>query len=209
MYTLNYVLVTSLKLLHPFMPFITERIYKELIVDKESIMLEEWPEIKESFKYNEEEQNIEILKNIVVNIRNIRANMNVVPSKKTNLIFVTSKYQKLIENSNEFLKKLGFANEIRVQENKEGIPSNSISIVQEGVEVFIPFEELVDVKKELERLQGEKEKLEKEVERASKMLSNKGFVEKAPKAKIEEEEAKLEKYKEMLETVNKRIKEME
>ena len=208
MYTLNYVLKTSLKLLHPFMPFITEKVYRELIVDKDSIMLEAWPEIKENFKYNEEEENIEVLKNIIVNIRNIRANMNVVPSKKTKIIFVTTKYKKLLEQSNEFLKKLGFADSIEIREDKKDIPSNAISIVQEGVEVFIPFEELVDIEKELERLNGEKEKLEKEVERATKMLANKGFVEKAPKEKIQEEEEKLKKYKEMLETVEKRINEL-
>ena len=209
MYTLNHVLVTSLKLLHPFMPFITERIYKELVVDKESIMLESWPEEKENFRYNNEEEEIEVLKSIITNIRNIRANMNVVPSRKTNLIYVTEKYKELINSSSEFLKKLGYADEITIEKNKDNIPSNAVSIVQEGLEVFIPFEELVDVKKELERLKGEKEKLEAEVARASKMLANKGFVEKAPKAKIEEEEAKLKKYKEMLETVEKRIKEME
>jgi len=208
MYTLNHVLVASLKLLHPFMPFITERIYKELIVDKESIMLEEWPELKKHFKYDEEEKEIELLKNIIVNIRNVRAERNVVPSKKTNLIFVTEKYSNLLKEAKEFLKKLGFANEIIVQKDKTDIPENSISIVQEGIELYIPFEELVDIEKELERLNSEKERLEKEVERASKMLSNKGFVEKAPKAKIEEEESKLAKYKEMLETVKMRIAEM-
>ena len=208
MYTLNYVLVNSLKLLHPFMPFITERIYRELIVDKESIMLEEWPELKESFRFDNEEKDIEMLKNIIVNIRNVRAERNVVPSRKTNLIFVTEKFEKLIESSDEFLKKLGFADKIIIKKDKHGIPENSISIVEEGIEVFIPFEDLVDVEKELERLNAEKQRLEKEVERANKMLSNKGFVEKAPKAKIEEEEAKLKKYKEMLDTVENRINEM-
>ena len=207
MYTLNYVLVTSLKLLHPFMPFITEKIYKELIVDKESIMLEKWPELRENFKYVEEEKNIELLKNIIVSIRNIRAERNVVPSRKTNLIFVTEKYKRLIEETEEFLKKLGFAEKIIVEQSKNNIPENSISIVQEGIEVFIPFEDLVDIQKELERLKEEKAKLQNEVERASKMLSNKGFVEKAPKSKIEEEETKLAKYKEMLDTVEKRIQE--
>ena len=207
-YVLNYALVTFLKLLHPFMPFITEKIYQELDNEKISIMLESWPEVKAKFEYEEEEKNIEIIKNIIVNIRNIRANMNVVPSKKTNLIFVTTKYKSLIEQAESFLKKLGFAENIQVQEDKEGIPENSVSIVSDGIELFIPFEELVDVAKELERLEGEKEKLEKEVERCAKMLSNKGFVEKAPKAKIEEEEKKLAKYREMLETVEKRIKEM-
>ena len=124
------------------------------------------------------------------------------------LFLFTTKYKKLLEQSNEFLKKLGFADSIEIREDKKDIPSNAISIVQEGVEVFIPFEELVDIEKELERLNGEKEKLEKEVERATKMLANKGFVEKAPKEKIEEEEEKLKKYKEMLETVEKRINEL-
>lgn len=205
-YVLNHALVTFLKLLHPFMPFLTEKIYKEL--ENESIMLEKWPEIKEKFEYEDEEKNIEAIKNIIVNIRNIRANMNVVPSKKTKLIFVTEKYTELINASNEILKKLGYAESIEVEKDKGNIPSNAISIVGEGIEVFIPFEELVDIEKELERLRGEKDKLAAEVQRASKMLSNKGFVEKAPKSKIEEEEAKLEKYKEMLEAVEKRISEM-
>ena len=208
MYVLNIVLITCLKLLHPFMPFLTEKIYVELQGKEKSIMIEEWPEIKEKFIYEEEEKDIETIKNLIVNIRNVRANMNVVPSKKTKLIFVTKKYGQIIKDEEEILKKLGFAEEIIIKENKDEIPSNSVSIVGEGIELFIPFEELVDVKKELERLNEEKKKLEGEVERASKMLSNKGFVEKAPKAKIEEEEKKLEKYKEMLETVEKRINEM-
>jgi len=207
-YVLSYALVTVLKLLHPFMPFITEKIYKEFEIENQSLMLEKWPEIKEKFEYEEEEKNIELIKNIIVNIRNIRAERGVVPSKKTKLIFVTKKYQKVIEETEEILKKLGYADNITILEEKIDIPSNAISIVQEGIEVFIPFEELVDIKEEKERLEAEKQRLESEVERASKMLANKGFVEKAPKAKIEEEKAKLEKYQEMLETVKKRINEI-
>ena len=205
MYTLNYILVNSLKLLHPFMPFVTEKIYKELITEKESILLDTWPELKEKFEYNLEEEQIELLKDIIVNIRNIRANMNVIPSKKTKVIFVTNKYKELVEKSEEFLTKLCFAEKIQIQENKENIPENAISILQKDLEVYIPFEELVDVQKELERLNSEKEKLEKEVERAEKMLANPGFVAKAPKQKIEEEKAKLENYKEMLKTTIDRI----
>lgn len=208
MYVLSYVLENCLKLLHPFMPFITEKIFKELEPKKESIMLEKWPNLEKDSKYESEEKDIELIKNIIVSIRNVRANMNVVPSKKTKLIFVTTKYKNMIVETEEMFKKLGFSDDIMVQENKDNIPNNAISIVQEGIEVFIPFEELVDVKKELERLNVEKEKLEGEVARAEKMLSNKGFAEKAPKAKIEEEEGKLKKYKEMLETVQKRIEEM-
>ena len=205
MYTLNYTLVNSLKLLHPFMPFITERIYQELIKEEESILLDKWPEIKEKFEFNEQEEQIETLKDIIVNMRNIRANMNVVPSKKTKIIFVTNKYKEVIEKSKDFLIKLCFAENIQIQENKENIPENAISILQKDLEVYIPFEELVDIQKEKERLNAEKERLEKEVERAEKMLSNQGFISKAPKQKIEEEKAKLENYKEMLKTTIERI----
>lgn len=207
-YVLNKGIITILKLLHPFMPFLTEKIYRELDTDVSSIMLETWPEIKDNFRYEQEEKDVELIKNIIVNIRNVRANMNVVPSKKTKLIFVTKKYKTVIENMEEVLKKLGYSEEILIQEGKENIPSNAVSIVQDGVEVFIPFEELVDVEKEIQRLNEEKTKLEAEVERAGKMLANKGFVEKAPKEKIEEEKAKLEKYKDMLKTVETRINEM-
>lgn len=210
MYTLNHVLVTSLKLLHPFMPFITEEIYKELVVDKESIMLESWPKIEKVFEYDIEEEQIELLKRIIVNIRNIRANMNVLPSKKTNLIFVTTKQQNkaLIQQSIDFLTKLGFANNILIQENKDNIPENAISILEKEIELFIPFEELVDIKLELQRLEQEKIKLEKEVQRATNILSNQGFVAKAPEAKIQEEKQKLEKYKEMLKITIERIEKM-
>ena len=208
MYTLNYILVNSMKLLHPFMPFITEKIYMNLYVDKESLMLDSYPEIKEKFDYDEEEQNIELLKNIIVKIRNIRANMNVVPSKKTKLIFVTAKYKDLILKSEEYLGKLGFASKIEVQDNKNNIPTNAISIMEEGVELFIPFEELVDVELEKKRLEEEKIKLISEVTRCEKMLTNPGFVSKAPEAKIAEEKSKLEKYKEMLATVEERLKNM-
>ncbi len=205
LYVLKYVLVSCLKLLHPFMPHLTERIYLELEPNSESIMKETWPEVKEKFDYEKEEKEIELLQNIIVNIRNIRANMNVVPSKKTKLIFVTKKYKSLIDETTEILKKLGFADSIELRENKDNIPSNAVSITEDGIEAFIPFEELVDIEKEKARLEGERARLEAEVERASKMLSNKGFVEKAPKAKIEEEEAKLAKYKEMLEAVVQKI----
>ena len=205
MYTLNYILVNSMKLLHPFMPFITEKIYMNLFVDKESIMLDTWPELKEKFDFDVEEEQIELLKNIIVKIRNIRANMNVVPSKKTKLIFVTSKYQKLIKASEEFLLKLGFAKELEIRDNKENIPNNAISIMEENIELFIPFEDLVDIEAEKQRLENEKVRLQAEVDRCEKILSNPGFVAKAPEAKINMEKEKLEKYKEMLKTTEERL----
>ena len=204
-YTLNKVLCDSLKLLHPVMPFITEEIYLNLYNNDESIMIANWPEYNENFNFDEEEEQVEKLKDIITGIRNIRTTMNVHPSKKSTLIFVTNKYQDLIENCEAFLQKLGFADKIQIQENKQEIPQNAISILEKDLELFIPFEDLVDIEAEKERLIGEKEKLESEVERARKMLSNPGFVNKAPESKINEEKEKLAKYEEMLNSVNERL----
>ena len=117
----------------------------------------------------------------------------------------TTGYKKEIEESKEFIAKLGFGNEITIQETKEGIPDNAISILANGMEVFMPFEDLVDLQEEKERLLKEKDKLENEVQRAEKMLSNPGFTSKAPEAKINEEKEKLEKYKEMLKNTIERL----
>ena len=141
-------------------------------------------------------------------IRNLRANMNVHPSKKSKLIFVTSKYKDEIKETSAFIEKLGFANEIIVQEDKKDIPDNAVSIMAEDMEVYIPFEELVDIEEEKKRLEGEKKRLEAEVLRGEKMLSNPGFVNKAPEAKVEEEKKKLENYKEMLKAVEERLERM-
>ena len=146
----------------------------------------------------------EKLKEIIVEIRNIRTNMNIHPSKKTELIFVT-KYQDEIKNGEEFLLKLGFGTELILKDNKEDIPENSISIARDGIELYIPLEDLVDKEEEKKRLEGEIKKLEAEVERASKMLSNPGFTSKAPAAKIEEEKQKLAKYEEMLKIAKERF----
>ena len=131
--------------------------------------------------------------------------MNVHPSRKSKLIFVTKEYKDLINESKSFMQKLGFANEVFVEETKENIEPNAISIIESGLELFIPFEDLVDLEAEKERLQNEKEKLLKEVERGEKMLSNPGFINKAPEIKIKEEKEKLEKYKELLKKVEQRL----
>ncbi len=197
-YTLNKVLGGSLKLLHPIMPFVTEQIYMQLYNNDESIMISEYPKYNEPENFEQAEKNIEKLKDIIIAIRNKRAELNVQNSKKANLIFVTTTYKGLIENSSEFLKKLGFSENIIIQEEKEGIPENAISIITDGIELYMPLENLVDLEKEKQRKQEEKKKIEAEIERASKMLSNPGFINKAPAAKIDEEREKLEKYKEML-----------
>ena len=205
-FTLNKVLQDSLKLLHPVMPFITEEIYTKLYNDDETIMTAEWPKFEEKYAFQKEEQEIEKLKDVIIGIRNIRNNMNVHPSRKSKLIVVTENYKNLINESESILNKLGFAESIELKNNKDGIPSNAVSVVTDGIEVFMPFEDLVDLEAEKERLQNEKTKLESEVARATKMLSNPGFVNKAPEAKIKEEKAKLTKYQEMLDSVNERLK---
>ena len=193
------VLSTALKLLHPFMPFITSEIYEVLseYTDNKELMISDWP-IAENIEFNEEAKIIETLKDIIVEIRNIRAKMNVHPSRKTDLIFVT-KYSNEIEESKDFITKLGFGENLIVKEIATEIPENAISIVRDGIELYIPQNGLVDLEEEAKRKEEEIKKIEFEIQRAEKMLSNPGFVNKAPKEKVEEEKAKLEKYKTMLE----------
>ena len=202
---LNTVLINSLKLLHPIMPFITEEIYMQLYNIEESIMISKFPSFNKEWNFEKEEKEIEKLKEIIVGIRNLRASLNVHPSKKSELIFVTKTNKDLISNSEEFLKKLGFSEKIIVQEDKTGIAQNAMSILTDGIEVYIPFEELVDVEEEHKRLEDEKKKVLAEIERATKMLSNPGFINKAPEAKINEEKAKLAKYQEILKSIEERL----
>ena len=171
-------------------------------------MMSCWPNAKKHDEYEKASETIENLKDIIVGIRNVRANMNIHPSKKAEMIFVTKDYAKEIEKSKDFLLKLGFGKEIKVQTDKTGISDNAISILAKGIEVYMPFEDLVDIKEEIERLEKEKTRLEAEVARGEKMLSNPGFVNKAPETKIKEEKEKLENYKKMLETVIERLKKL-
>lgn len=207
-FTLNTVLEYSLKMLHPIMPFVTEEIYTKLYNNDESIMISNWPQYRDDYNFEVEEDEIEMLKSIIGEIRNIRNNMNVHPSKKSKLIFVTEKYEDLIKQSEQFLLKLGFGNEIVIQANKDNIPDNAVSIMKPDLELYIPFEDLVDLAAEKERLENEKVKLEAEVARGRKMLSNPGFVAKAPESKINEEREKLAKYEEMLRNTVERLENM-
>ena len=205
-FVLDYVFRMALKLLHPFMPFVTSKIYGGLVHynDKE-LMVSEWPEYKETLNYENEEETVEKLKEIITEIRNVRTKMNVHPSKKSKLIFVTEKLKDAINESQEFIKKLGFGEEIVLQNTEEGIDKNAISIIKNDVKLFIPFEDLVDIEQEKARLEQEKTKTISEIQRAERMLSNSGFTSKAPQAKIDEEKAKLEKYKSMLEEIEGRL----
>ena len=203
---LNHIFSSSLKLLHPFMPFVTSEIYSKLICfGTEDLMVSSWPTLRDEFVFDKEEDIIEKLKKLIVEIRNVRTKMNVHPSKKSKLILVTDSLENELEESKEFLTKLGFASEIKIQKDLIGIDEKAISIVVDDIKAFIPFEELVDIKEEITRLESEKKRLESEVLRGEKMLSNPGFVNKAPEAKVNEEKAKLENYKEMLKAVEERI----
>ena len=203
---LNHVFGSSLKLLHPFMPFVTSEIYSKLICfGTDDLMMSKWPKLRDEFVFDKEEAIIEKLKKLIVEIRNIRTKMNVHPSKKSKLLIISNPIEKEIKESEEFLSKLGFANEILIIKDEAEVPQNAVSIVIDDLKVFIPFEELVDISEEIKRLEGEKKKLESEVQRGEKMLSNPGFVNKAPEAKVNEEKEKLENYKKMLENVKERL----
>lgn len=206
-YVLNEVFTNCLKLLHPFMPFITSEIYDNLVSyeDKE-LMVSSWPTIdlsedNLSFKYDKQEETIEKIKEIIVEIRNIRNTKNIHPTKKSELILVTEKYEKELKEAEGVLLKLGFANKAKIQKDKTGIPEDAIKILTDGIELYMPLEGLVNLEEERKRLEVEKLRLEGEVARCEKMLSNSGFVNKAPEAKVKEEKEKLEKYKKMLEKV--------
>ena len=204
---LNHVFGTSLKLLHPFMPFVTSEIYDKLVKYNEAdLIVSKWPTIREKFAFDDEEQTVEKIKEIITEIRNVRANMNIHPSKKSELIFVTKKYENEIWEAKDFILKLGLGEKIVVQKDKAGIPENAISILKDGIELYMPLEDLVDMEEERKRLEEEKTRLESEVARCEKMLSNPGFVNKAPEAKINEEKAKLEKYQNMLKNLEERLK---
>ena len=204
LYTLNEILRIALKLLHPFMPFITEEIYMNLKHNDESIMISEWPKYCEENEYKAEQEEIELVKEIIKGVRNIRANMNVVPSRKASLIFIT-KNARAIEEGRGFIEKLASADNIVIKDEKKDIPENAISLAVPGVEIYIPFDELVDIAQEVERLEKEKLTYENEIKRVEKMLSNEGFIAKAPQAKIDEEKAKKVKYEELLKKTLDRI----
>ena len=211
LWTLKTVLINCLKLLHPYMPFVTEEIYTTLTADDEayddSIMISAWPEFKDEYIFAEDEAAVDKIKEAVRSIRNIRSEMNVAPSKKATVYVVSSKKEirDIFEASKSFFAMLGYASEVIIQEDKNGIAEDAVSVVIHDAALYMPFAELVDIEKELERLNKEKERLEGEIKRASGMLNNPKFVDKAPASKVEEEKAKLKKYTETLEQVTERL----
>ena len=207
-YVLTYVLSNIMKLLHAFMQFITEEIWQHLPHEGESIMISEWPEYDEKLNFPKDVESMELIMQSISAIRNRRAEMNVPPSKKAKVIIVTDKTD-VFKQGTAFFEKLASASEAVVQTDKSGISDNAVNVVVPSAEVFLPLDELVDKTKELERLNAEKKKLEGEIKRVEGKLNNAGFVSKAPQKVVDEEKAKGEKYKEMLEKVLENIKSME
>ena len=205
-WTLKTVLINSLKLLHPYMPFITEEIFCNLS-DEESIMISDWPVFKEEWNFTNEENAVETIKEAVRGIRNTRAEMNVPPSKKSKVFVVTQNddIKSIFENGKVFFATLGYASEIVIQSDKTGIDEDAVAVLIPNAAIYMPFAELVDIEKEIERLRNEEKKLVGELKRVEGMLSNEKFVSKAPSAKIQEEKDKLEKYTTMMKQVQERL----
>ena len=207
LWTLKTVLGNALKLLHPYMPFITEEIYSALEPEEESLMISTWPVYKEEWNYPAEEELLEHMKDITRGIRNMRSEMNV-PNNRRTKVFVVSEDVKLLyglDQMIESVKPLMAANDIIVESEKKDIAEDAVSVVVPGATVYLPLEDLVDFEQELARLSKEEERLNKEIARARGMLSNEKFISKAPEAKVAEEKEKLEKYTQMLEQVQERM----
>ncbi len=207
LWTLKTVLVNSLKLLHPYMPFVTEEIFCTLQDDEESIMVSTWPTFKDEWNFAADEMSVETIKEAVRGIRAVRTELNVAPSKKAK-VFVVSEQEEvrsIFENGKIFFATLGYASEVTIQSDKAGIDDDAVSTVIPSATIYMPFAELVDIEKEIERLEKEKIRLEGELKRVTGMLSNEKFVSKAPEAKIAEERAKLDKYTKMMEQVVERL----
>ncbi|MBQ5850417.1 MAG: valine--tRNA ligase [Lachnospiraceae bacterium] len=207
LWTLKTVLIDALKLLHPYMPFITEEIFCTLQSEEESIMISKWPEYSEARSFAKEEKGIEIIKEAVRGIRNVRTEMNVAPSKKAH-VYVVSENEEIVNTFTEgklFFAALAYASDVTIQGNKEGIADDAVSVVIANANVYIPFAELVDIKQEIERLEKESKRLDSELARVNGMLNNEKFMSKAPEAKIAEEREKLAKYTQMKEQIVERL----
>ncbi|MFG6366902.1 MAG: valine--tRNA ligase [Lachnospiraceae bacterium] len=207
LWTLKTVLIDALKLLHPYMPFITEEIFCTLQSEEESIMVSKWPEYTETRSFKKDEKEIEIIKEAVRGIRNVRTKMNVAPSKKAH-VFVVSDKAEIRETFTEgklFFASLAYASDVQIQDNKNGIAEDAVSVVIANANIYIPFAELVDITQEIARLEKEEKRLEGELARVNGMLNNERFMSKAPEAKIAEEREKLAKYVQMKEQVTERL----
>jgi valyl-tRNA synthetase len=210
LWTLKTVMIDILKMLHPYIPFITEEIFMGLQHQEESIMISQWPVFKEEWQFISDEEEIELIKGAVRAVRNLRTEMNVPPSRKAKIIIVSKEEQiiDLFKRGKVFFSVLASASEVILQQDTKGIEADAVSALIPNAVLYIPFADLVDLQKELERLGKEKQKLEMEVDRVNKKLANEGFVAKAPAALIEEEKAKKAKYEDMLSAIVERIEKL-
>ncbi len=210
-WTLKTVLITALKLLHPYMPFITEEIFCNIQDEEETIMLSAWPEPRKDWDFPETEAQVELVKEAVRAMRNLRTSMNVAPSRKA-LVYVVSEKETVrqtFEGSKAFFASLGSASEVKIQGDRAGVPENAVSAVTADAVLYLPLEDLVDVAKERERLEKEEKRLTGELARVNGMLSNEKFLSKAPEAKIQEEKEKLAKYTQMMEQVKAHLAQLQ
>ena len=210
LWTLKETMICALKLLHPYMPFITEEIFLSLQSEEESIMISKWPEYKEEWNFTKEEKAIETIKEAVRGIRNVRTEMNVAPSKKAS-VYVVSENEEILTTFTEgklFFASLAYASDVTMQKDKTDIADDAVSVVIPGATLYIPFAELVDISQEIERLKKEEARLEGELKRVNGMLNNEKFMSKAPETKVQEEREKLGKYTQMMEQVKNRLQQL-
>jgi len=207
LWTLKTVLIDALKLLHPYMPFITEEIFCTLQSEEESIMISKWPVFQEERSFAKDERDIEIIKEAVRGIRNVRTEMNVAPSKKAHVYVVSENkdIQATFENGKLFFASLAYASDVTIQKDKQGIADDAVSVVIANADIYIPFAELVDIRQEIERLEKEQKRLDGELARVNGMLNNEKFMSKAPESKVAEEREKLAKYTQMRQQVSERL----
>ena len=210
LWTLKTVLGDALKLLHPYMPFVTEEIYCTLNPQEESIMISSWPVWTGERNFPEEEAGVEMIKEAVRSIRALRKDMDVSPSRKAEVYVVSddAAVREVFENGKVFFATLGYASQVTVQADKTGIGEDAVSAVTPRAVIYIPFAQLVDIAKETERLTKEEQRLTKELARVNGMLNNEKFISKAPQSKVDEEKAKLEKYTRMMEQVKERLEQL-
>ncbi len=206
LWTLRTVLANALKLLHPYMPFITEEIFCNL-TGEESIMISSWPEYKKEWVFDADELSVERIKDAVRGVRNVRSEMNVPPSRKASVFVVSEKdeVRSIFEKGRIFFATLAYAGDVTIQSDKAGISEDAVSALITDGAVYMPFSDLVDMEKELERLKKEEERLTKELARVNGMLGNEKFISRAPQSKIDEEKEKLKKYSQMMDQVKERL----
>ena len=210
LWTLKQVLLDSLRLLHPYMPFVTEEIFCTLQSEEESIMISKWPVYQEAWNFAKEEKDIEMIKEAVRGIRNVRTQMNVPPSRKAK-VYVVSENEDILagfETGKLYFTTLSYASEVAFQKDKAGISEDAVSVVIPEATIYIPFAELVDISQEIARLEKEEKRLCGELARVNGMLQNERFISKAPQEKIEEEKEKLNKYTQMMEQVTLRLQQL-